>query len=52
MSTLILRNIVGRELVAAEVEEELEVLDPAPGELLGQVPLSDKEDVDRAVRND
>jgi hypothetical protein len=31
MSASILRNIVGGELVAAEVEEELEVLDPAPG---------------------
>jgi malonate-semialdehyde dehydrogenase (acetylating) / methylmalonate-semialdehyde dehydrogenase len=52
MSALILRNIVGGELVAAEVEEELDVLDPALGKLLGRVPLSGKEDVDRAVRND
>ncbi|MCA1717479.1 MAG: aldehyde dehydrogenase family protein, partial [Actinobacteria bacterium] len=46
----VLKNFVGGGLVAAEVEEELEVPDPATGELLGRVPLSGAEDVDRAVR--
>ncbi len=45
-----LKNFVGGTPVAAEVEEELEVPDPATEELLGRVPLSGKEDVDRAVR--
>ena len=44
------KNYVGGNPVAAEVEEELEVPDPATGELLGRVPLSGKEDVDWAVR--
>ena len=44
------KNFVGGSPVAAEVEEELEVPDPATEELLGRVPLSGKEDVDRAVR--
>src|SRR3712207_3911091 len=46
----VLNNFVGGSPVAAEVEEELEVPDPATEELLGRVPLSGKEDVDRAVR--
>jgi malonate-semialdehyde dehydrogenase (acetylating)/methylmalonate-semialdehyde dehydrogenase len=44
------KNFVGGSPVAAEVEEELDVPDPATEELLGRVPLSGKEDVDRAVR--
>ncbi len=44
------KNFIGGNPVAAEVEEELEVPDPATGELLGRVPLSGAEDVDRAVR--
>jgi malonate-semialdehyde dehydrogenase (acetylating) / methylmalonate-semialdehyde dehydrogenase len=44
------KNFVEGNLVAAKVEEELEVPDPATGELLGRVPLSGVEDVDRAVR--
>jgi malonate-semialdehyde dehydrogenase (acetylating) / methylmalonate-semialdehyde dehydrogenase len=45
-----IRNFIGGNPVVAEVEEELEVPDPATGELLGRVPLSGAEDVDRAVR--
>ena len=45
-----LRNFIGGSPVVAEVEEELEVPDPATGELLGRVPLSGAEEVDRAVR--
>ncbi len=45
-----LKNFIGGSLVVAEVEEELEVPDPATGELLGRVPLSGAEDVDRAVQ--
>ena len=45
-----LKNFIGGSFVVAEVEEELEVPDPATGELLGRVPLSGAEDVDRAVQ--
>ena len=45
-----LKNFVGGSPVAAEVEEQLEVPDPATEELLSRVPLSGAEDVDRAVR--
>jgi malonate-semialdehyde dehydrogenase (acetylating) / methylmalonate-semialdehyde dehydrogenase len=45
-----LRNFIGGNPVVAEAEEELEVPDPATGELLGRVPLSGAEEVDRAVR--
>jgi malonate-semialdehyde dehydrogenase (acetylating)/methylmalonate-semialdehyde dehydrogenase len=48
--TEVLKNFVGGEQVAPEVEEQLEVPDPATGKLLGRVPLSGAEDVDRAVR--
>jgi malonate-semialdehyde dehydrogenase (acetylating) / methylmalonate-semialdehyde dehydrogenase len=44
------KNFVGGNPVAAEAEEKLEVPDPATGELLGRVPLSGPEDVERAVR--
>src|ERR671933_32856 len=47
----VLKNFVGGSPVAAEVEDELEVPDPATGELLGLVPLSGAADVDRAVRS-
>jgi malonate-semialdehyde dehydrogenase (acetylating)/methylmalonate-semialdehyde dehydrogenase len=46
----VLKNFVGGDLVAAEAEEELEVLDPATEELLGRVPLSGEEDVEKVVR--
>ncbi len=46
----VLKNFVGGDLVAAEAHEELEVPDPATGELLGRVPLSGTSDVERAVR--
>jgi malonate-semialdehyde dehydrogenase (acetylating)/methylmalonate-semialdehyde dehydrogenase len=46
----VLKNFVGGGLVAAGVEEKLEVPDPATGELLGRVPLSGAEDVDQAVQ--
>src|ERR671932_1883837 len=46
----VLKNFVGGNPVAAEVEDELEVPDPATGELLGLVPLSGAADVDRAVQ--
>src|SRR5215204_3788765 len=44
------KNFVGGNPVAVEVEDELDIPDPATEELLGRVPLSGKEDVDRAVR--
>src|SRR5215217_12047 len=46
----VLKNFVGGGPVAVEAGEELEVPDPATGELLGWVPLSGAEDVDRAVQ--
>ncbi len=46
----ILKNFIGGNPVVAEAEEELEVPDPATGELLGRVPLSGAEEVDRAVQ--
>ena len=45
----LLENFVGGNRIAVEAEENLEVPDPATGELLGQVPLSSTSDVDRAV---
>jgi malonate-semialdehyde dehydrogenase (acetylating)/methylmalonate-semialdehyde dehydrogenase len=47
----VLKNFVGGSPVDAEAEEELDVPDPATGELLGRVPLSGSADVDRAVRD-
>jgi malonate-semialdehyde dehydrogenase (acetylating) / methylmalonate-semialdehyde dehydrogenase len=47
----VLKNFVGGSPVDAEAEEELEVPDPATGDLLGRVPLSGSADVDRAVRD-
>jgi malonate-semialdehyde dehydrogenase (acetylating) / methylmalonate-semialdehyde dehydrogenase len=46
----IIENYVGGSSVTVEAEEKLDVPDPATGELLGWVPLSGTEDVDRAVR--
>src|SRR5919206_3715964 len=50
MAAEVLKNFVGGGLVEAQVEEDLEVPDPATGALLGRVPLSGAADVDRAVR--
>jgi malonate-semialdehyde dehydrogenase (acetylating)/methylmalonate-semialdehyde dehydrogenase len=44
------KNFVGGSPVDARVREEIDVPDPATGELLGRVPVSGPEDVDRAVR--
>lgn len=44
------KNFVGGSLVDAWVREEIDVPDPATGELLGRAPVSGPEDVDRAVR--
>src|SRR5215216_2334448 len=44
------KNFVGGNLIDVEVEEELEIPDPATGELLGRVPLSGVADVDQAVQ--
>jgi malonate-semialdehyde dehydrogenase (acetylating)/methylmalonate-semialdehyde dehydrogenase len=45
------KNFVGGTPVTAEVEEELDVPDPATEELLARVPLSGAEDVEKAVRS-
>lgn len=45
-----LQNYIGGEFVPAGSEGELEVSDPATGEVIALVPLSGAGDVDRAVR--
>jgi malonate-semialdehyde dehydrogenase (acetylating) / methylmalonate-semialdehyde dehydrogenase len=50
MEAPLLKNYVGGNLIAAEAGERLDVPNPATGELLGRVPLSGTEEVDRAVR--
>src|SRR5215213_138170 len=44
------KNFVGGSPVDARMGEELDVPDPATGELLGRTPVSGPEDVDGAVR--
>ena len=44
------KTFVGGSSVDARVREEIDVPDPATGELLGSVPVWEPEDVDRAVR--
>jgi hypothetical protein len=44
------RNFVGGSLDDARVKEEIDVPDPATGELPGRVPVSGPEDVDRDGR--
>lgn len=46
-----LNNYIGGEWVASSGKETLDVRNPATGELLAKVPLSTKEDVDRAVQS-
>lgn len=43
-------NFIGGAWTASTSSEKLPVTDPGTGELLGYVPLSNREDVDRAVR--
>jgi malonate-semialdehyde dehydrogenase (acetylating) / methylmalonate-semialdehyde dehydrogenase len=50
LSVAPVKNFVGGSSVDARVREEIDVPDPATGELLGSVPVSEPEDVDRAVR--
>ena len=50
MSVATVKDFVGGRPVDARVREEIDVPDPATGELLGRVPVSEPEDVDRAVR--
>jgi malonate-semialdehyde dehydrogenase (acetylating)/methylmalonate-semialdehyde dehydrogenase len=45
-----LRNYVGGAWVAPQTKRNLDVTNPATGELLAQVPLSSAADVDRAVQ--
>src|SRR4051812_49905224 len=44
-----LRNYIGGEWVAPHTTESLDLTNPATGEPLGRVPLSDARDVDQAV---
>ena len=50
MSVATVKNFVGGSSVDARVREEIDVPDPAPGERLGRVPVSEPEDVHRALR--
>ena len=50
MSVATVKNFVGGSSVDARVREEIDVPDPATRELLGSVPVSEPEDVGRAVR--
>jgi len=43
-------NFIGGAWTASTSSEKVPVTDPGTGELLGYVPLSNREDVDRAVR--
>ncbi len=48
--TEVLKNYIGGKPIDVEVAEQSEVPDPATGEILGLVPMSGVEDVDRAVK--
>jgi acyl-CoA reductase-like NAD-dependent aldehyde dehydrogenase len=50
LSVATVKNFVGGRPVDARVREEIDVPYPATGQLLGRVPVSEPEDVDRAVR--
>ena len=52
MSTTVSKhqNLVGGEWVDAAGGETMEVLNPATGETIAEVPLASAEDVDRAVQ--
>src|SRR3954453_13792304 len=43
------KNFIGGEWVASSSGETMEVLNPATGEVIAEVPRSTAEDVDRAV---
>ncbi|WP_028391636.1 CoA-acylating methylmalonate-semialdehyde dehydrogenase [Bacillus cihuensis] len=47
--TVVLKNYLNGEWVAAQSTETVAVLNPATGEILVRVPISTKEDVDQAV---
>jgi malonate-semialdehyde dehydrogenase (acetylating) / methylmalonate-semialdehyde dehydrogenase len=49
VATRTMRNYVGGRWFESEADERLEVTNPATGETLAQVPLSEAADVDRAV---
>jgi malonate-semialdehyde dehydrogenase (acetylating) / methylmalonate-semialdehyde dehydrogenase len=49
-STKLVQNFIGGEWVKSKGTTVLDVPNPATGEVLGQVPLSTKEDVDHAVK--
>ena len=48
-TTVKLKNFIGGELVEPAAGQTEEVLDPATLEVIGEAPLSNEEDVDRAV---
>ena len=48
--TAVLKNYINGEWVDAESAETLDVPNPATGEIIARVPISSKEDVDKAVQ--
>ncbi len=50
VATRTLKNYIGGRWVEAEGAETIDVVNPASGEVLGQVPLSSASQVDEAVR--
>ena len=45
-----LRNYIGGEWVESKTDRHLDVHNPATGEVIGQVPLSTKDDMDAAIK--
>ncbi|UCZ51420.1 CoA-acylating methylmalonate-semialdehyde dehydrogenase [Bacillus shivajii] len=48
--TNLLKNYINGKWIEANTKESFEVPNPATGEILAQVPISSKEDVDQAVK--
>jgi malonate-semialdehyde dehydrogenase (acetylating)/methylmalonate-semialdehyde dehydrogenase len=49
-NTKVLKNYIGGEWVASSTTKTEPVYNPATGEVIAQVPLSTKEDVEQAVQ--
>lgn len=49
-NTKVIKNYIGGEWVASSTAKTESVYNPATGEVIAQVPLSTKEDVEQAVQ--
>ncbi len=49
--TTVLKNFINGEWIDADCNETLDVPNPATGEVIIKVPISSKEDVDKAVKS-